>query len=117
MNKNLIIAIIIALLLAGCGLSAHSTNNDLEDRIFGFENGFPILTANGILLGETTTLVERMENYRVPGVSIAVINGYEIEWAKGYGVLDADESQPVTPETLFPPASIGKSLTAVAAMH
>ena len=117
MNKKLIIAIIIALLLASCGVYKRSINNDSVDMIFGFENGFPILTANGIFLGETTTLIERMEYYHVPGVSIAVINNYEIEWAKGYGVLNAEGSQSVTPETLFPPASIGKALTAVAAMH
>ncbi len=36
------------------------------------------------------TLAERMVYYNVPGVSIAVINNDQIEWAKGYGVLEAD---------------------------
>jgi CubicO group peptidase (beta-lactamase class C family) len=117
MNRNLIVAVITGLLLVGCGRSTHPQTRVLEDRVLRFENGFPILTANGVLLGKTTTLVERMEHYYVPGVSIAVINDYELEWAKGYGVLDAEESQPVTPETLFPAASIGKALTAVAAMQ
>ncbi len=58
-----------------------------------------------------------MEHYYVPGVSIAVISNYEIEWAKGYGVQDAEGRQPITPETVFPPASIGKALTAVASLH
>jgi hypothetical protein len=34
-----------------------------------------------------------MEPYGVPGVGIAVINDYQIEWAKGYGVLQAGEGQ------------------------
>ena len=117
MNKNLIIAIIITLFLVACSNSTYSTENVFEDRTLQFENGFPVLTANGILFGETTTLVERMEHYHVPGVSIAVISDYEIDWAKGYGVQDAKEGQPVTTETLFPPASIGKTLTAVATLH
>ena len=34
-------------------------------------------------------LTERMTYYRVPGVSIAIINNGQIEWAKGYGVVEA----------------------------
>jgi CubicO group peptidase (beta-lactamase class C family) len=63
------------------------------------------------------TLVDRMEHYNVPGVSIAVFNSNEIEWAKGYGTLEVDSNNSVTPNTLFQSASIGKSLTAVATMH
>ncbi|HSG46060.1 MAG TPA: serine hydrolase domain-containing protein [Anaerolineales bacterium] len=117
MNKNMIVAFIIALFLVACNNTTHSAENVIEDRTLQFENGFPVLTVNGILLGETTTLVERMEHYYVPGVSITVISDYEIDWAKGYGVQDAKGRQPVTPETLFPPASIGKTLTAVATLH
>ena len=80
MNRKLIIATITALLLVGCGGSTHSQMDSLEDRIQRFESGFPILTANGILLGESTILVERMEHYYVPGVSIAVINDYELKF-------------------------------------
>jgi len=62
-------------------------------------------------------LAERMAHYNVPGVSIAVINDYQVEWAKGYGVLEAGKSAPVTPDTLFQVASIGKVVVAVAALH
>ena len=117
MKKNLIISVFFALLLLGCGTSTRSLENDSGDRILRFENEFPAFTVNGVLLGETTTLIDRMEHYRVPGVSIAVISDNIIEWAKGYGVQDAKEGQPVTTETLFPPASIGKTLTAVATLH
>jgi CubicO group peptidase (beta-lactamase class C family) len=53
----------------------------------------------------------------VPGVSIAVIHDFEIEWAKGYGVLELGGSEPVTPETLFQAASVSKPVTAVGALH
>jgi len=62
-------------------------------------------------------LQERMQHYHVPGVSIAVINDYRIEWSKGYGVLSAGKSEPVTPDTLFQVASPGKVVVAVAALH
>lgn len=59
------------------------------------------------------TLSERMSHHKIYGLSIAVIKGYKIEWAKAYGWADADEKRPVTTETLFQAASISKSLNAV----
>ena len=54
-----------------------------------------------------------MKHYKVPGLSIAVIHDYKIEWARGYGVMDVTTKDPVTVETLFQAASISKSLNAV----
>jgi len=63
------------------------------------------------------TLAERMAHHRLRGVSIAVINNYKIEWAKGYGWADSSEHRPVTPATLFQAASISKSLNSVGVMR
>jgi len=60
---------------------------------------------------------ERMVYYNVPGVSIAFINNYQIEWVKGYGVLETGRSDVVTPNTLFQVASVGKVVVATAALH
>jgi CubicO group peptidase (beta-lactamase class C family) len=54
-----------------------------------------------------------MRHYNVPGVSIAVIHKYTLEWAKGYGVLEAGGADAVTTETLFQAASISKPVTAM----
>jgi len=59
---------------------------------------------------------EAMLEYNVPGVSIAVINNSEIEWAKGYGVTDIETNAPVTETTLFQAASISKPVSAMAAL-
>lgn len=63
------------------------------------------------------TLQERMAHYRVPGVSIAVINDGKIEWARGYGTLAAGESAPVNAETVFQAASISKPVSALALLR
>ena len=62
-------------------------------------------------------LTERMAYYKVPGVSIAIINDYQIEWAKGYGVLESGKDESVTPETIFQTGSIAKPIVAVASLH
>ena len=52
----------------------------------------------------------------MPGVSVAVINHGEIEWAKGYGLADIHTKTPVTPETLFQAGSVSKPVAAMAAL-
>lgn len=59
------------------------------------------------------TILERMAKYKVKGLSIAVIQDHKIAWAKGYGWADEAEQRPVTPETLFEPGSISKTLNAL----
>lgn len=68
--------------------------------------------------GETGwNILERMSYYKVPGVSIAVIDDFKIAWAKGYGVADLETKAPVTEATLFQAASISKTLNATAIMR
>jgi len=63
------------------------------------------------------SLADRMEFYKIPGVSIAVIDGNRIDWAKGYGVLKAGGPEPVTSQSLFEAASTSKAVTAVMVLH
>ncbi len=63
------------------------------------------------------SLAERMAFYSVPGVSIAVINEYQLEWARGYGVREAGKSDPVTTESLFQAGSVSKPVAAVMALQ
>ena len=62
------------------------------------------------------SIEERMKALNVRGVSIAVINNYEIEWAKGHGFADLESKRPVETTTLFQAGSISKPVAAVAAM-
>lgn len=62
-------------------------------------------------------IYERMEHYKVPGVSIAFMNGGKIVWARGYGYTDADSTRTVDENTLFQAASISKPVAAMAALR
>ena len=61
-------------------------------------------------------IVDRMKYYKVNGVSVAVIENGEIQWTKAYGVSDASTGEKVSTESLFQIASIGKVITALAAL-
>ena len=67
--------------------------------------------------GATLKLLQRMQADKIPGVSIAVIDGGELAWAGGYGVLDVESNRPVTAEALFQACSISKPIAAMAALH
>src|SRR5579859_2717439 len=62
------------------------------------------------------TLKQLMETYRIPGLSVAVVDNYQIVWAKGFGVTEYGGTTPVTTRTLFQAGSISKPVAAVGAM-
>ncbi len=54
------------------------------------------------------TIEERMQLYRVPGVSIAVIENGQLAWAKGYGVKETGTEDRVDTNTVFSVGSVSK---------
>ena len=87
---------------------------DVAARIKGVEAG--LLPMVLIENGPRWSLPERMAYYHVPGISIAVINDFKVEWVKGYGVLDTETKTLVTEKSLFQAASISKPVAAMAAL-
>ena len=96
----------------GYGQTAKKYSKEVEAKISQVEQN---LKGARNLEGQPTkwTLDERMKYYRANGVSIAVIKDYKVEWARGYGMADAEEKRPVTVNTLFLAGSNSKSLNAV----
>ncbi len=56
---------------------------------------------------------ERMKYHKVPGISVAVIKDFKVEWYKHYGVMDAELNNPVTDETIFNVGSLSKGVSAL----
>lgn len=91
-------------------------NRALQERIHRVENGL-LPSSSNAKLSSPLRLVDRMAFYKTPGVSVAVINNGKLEWARGYGVLEAHNSSPVTSATLFQACSISKPIAAMAALY
>ena len=62
------------------------------------------------------SLLERMAFYKVPAVSIAVVDNGQLAWAKAYGVGNREKNTPVDTNSLFWAGSISKSITALGVM-
>lgn len=52
-----------------------------------------------------------MQDWKVPGLAIAIVKDGEVIHSKGYGFRDVKKKLPVTPKTLFAIGSITKSFT------
>src|SRR5258708_2956587 len=63
------------------------------------------------------SLGERMTELCTPGVSVAVIDNFEVAWAKGFGIRKIGERAAVRPDTPFQAASISKPVFALAVMR
>ena len=106
---------LLLLIIVGLKTIAFTQNNQVKDRISQVENNLiPFVPVNGF---PTWNLSERMKHYGVQGVSIAIINNFKVEWAKGYGMADTLKKQPVTTETMFSAGSISKLLMAFGAFQ
>ncbi|HEY7641882.1 MAG TPA: serine hydrolase domain-containing protein [Steroidobacteraceae bacterium] len=58
-----------------------------------------------------------MKAHQVPGLSIAVVVEGELVWSQGYGVADVENDVAGKATTVYRTASIGKTMTATAAMQ
>jgi Beta-lactamase class C and other penicillin binding proteins len=88
----------------------------LTERIQRVESGLPSIPENYNLPPLQLTLQKLMELYKIPGLSIAVIDNFEIVWAKGYGMVEAGGTNPVTTQTLFQAGSVSKPVAAIGAL-
>jgi CubicO group peptidase (beta-lactamase class C family) len=85
-----------------------------------------ILSSVGVaqerLAAEKRTQIEAavskfMSTTHVPGLSVAVVQNSQLEWAEGFGFSDLENNVPATEFTLYRLASISKSLSATGAME
>ena len=114
----------VAISLSFCCLNSQATNCQSRSRVEQIENGLSVFTSpkeilqptNKIPLG-SSSVIQRMSDYKVPGLSIALINNNTIEWTRTYGTINNENNLPVNTETLFEAASTTKLLTALITLH
>jgi len=60
-----------------------------------------------------TTVDSLLKNFEVPGASVAVIGKGKLIYSKGFGISDKVTDEHVKSSTIFPVASISKTVTAI----
>lgn len=104
-------AVATGAILAASPLSAEPLADD-DPRVVAFENN---LVARDDLEASDAprwTIEDRIEENRVPGLAVAIIEDGEIVWTKGYGVKLAGGEDPIDTDTVFSVGSISKMANA-----
>ena len=125
-SKSISQGLIVVLLFAcGCGsdittkhkaLDNPRYTDEVETRIDNVINNLQVQTAlEGMF--DSSKLSDQMDYYHTPGVSIAVINDYRLEWARGFGVSDLTANDSVDTKTLFQAGSVSKPVFALGVMQ
>lgn len=116
------------------GVSSHSRSADGPDDVYGMKTYYARVSSYADWIDETIknetnaptdaekqaellknvdAYVEKtMTDWRIPGLSLAVVKDDKIIYAKGYGVREIGKAEKVDERTLFPVGSITKSFTA-----
>ncbi|MFT6842632.1 MAG: CubicO group peptidase (beta-lactamase class C family) [Psychroserpens sp.] len=108
-----ILTFIVILTFVSC---KNEKSIDISTDINTIENGLlPSIKIEGKSI-KKYNILERMEHYNVPGVSIAIVENREVRWAKGYGMANTESKIEVNSNTIFQAGSISKPLAALAAL-
>jgi CubicO group peptidase (beta-lactamase class C family) len=116
----LILASIVSLIASASAFpkpQPESPDPQLAARIQRVENGIPTISLGPNETPLRLNLQELMKIYKVPALSVAVIDNFKIAWAKAYGVTEAGSATPVTVHTLFQAGSISKPVAATGALY
>lgn len=91
----------------------YSCKSSIETNIHSIENGLLRATHEEDSSIEKYNLIDRMDYYNVPGLALAIIDGSQLEWSKGYGHTTFDKTSLVNENTLFQIGSAGKMITSL----
>ena len=61
-------------------------------------------------------VADLMHRYNLPGGALAIVKDGRLVFARGYGLADIQNQEPVRPDSLFRIASLSKQVTAVAVL-
>ncbi len=107
-------AVLAALLAAA---SCRTPESITRERVRDVERGLlRAVYLKGAKL-ETLDIRERMPFYRVPGASIAVMDGNRLEWSRSYGTRDVAAGEPVAAETPFQAGALSQPVAAAVALR
>jgi len=90
---------------------------EVAERIARVEAGLLPVTVRAGAAESRRRLEDRMRELGVPAVSVAVVSGGRIEWAKAWGAADREGELAADTATLFQAASISKPVAAIGVLR
>jgi len=110
--RPILLLIIISTYIA----KVYSQESNNKNKITKVENGLPL----GVVFQDSSeikyNIIDRMHFYKVPSVSIAVVDEGKIIWSKAYGKRGVESASTADVNTIYQTASISKSINAFAVL-
>ena len=116
-RKATLLSVVLLTISAAASPQPDNPDATTAARIQRVENGIPPISLGANEAPIQLSLPELMKIYKVPGLSVAVIDNFKIAWAKAYGVTQAGGVTPVTVHTLFQAGSISKPVAATGTLY
>jgi len=110
---TLVILLLATVFASGCHDRRHEMITRFENQIKA--HAFP--DEGAYFTGANATINARMAHYKTPGLSVAIINDYQLDWERGYGFLESGKPGMVNPDSIFQAGSVSKFVTALIVMH
>ncbi|MGB9893891.1 MAG: serine hydrolase, partial [Candidatus Saccharicenans sp.] len=92
--------------------ACHTPESITKSRIKSLEKGLYRAVYFKGQRPEKLRLVDRMSFYKVPGVSMAAMDKYQVEWVRTYGYKEIINYQPITRETVFQVGELSQPVAA-----
>lgn len=103
MKKIISVLVVLSLIIVqSCSTSSFKQNIEASPN------------ENDLLTKVDSVVINKMNRYNIPGLSIGLIRNDSIIYNKGYGIRSINTDNIVTESTIFHTASISKLFTAVA---
>jgi CubicO group peptidase (beta-lactamase class C family) len=96
---------------------------DRREFIFGGTLAIGLATANAAALARADQhpidafILDAMKKAKIPGMAVGYAIAGKVRFARGYGFANLEQRRVVTADTVFPIASITKTVTALAVMR
>ena len=116
MIERYTLLVVVAFVISIVSACSSTNTGDVQSRITTVEKSLIAAVVDDRSAPAGMALSDRMQHFQVPGVSIAVINNGAIEWAKGYGVIEAGGTHAVTTDTVFQACSLSKPVSVTGIM-
>lgn len=107
----------ILIVLSYFSLISSAQTDDSAERIL---NGLRAMTRapeGATRVDPRSSLRERLDHYRIPGMSIAVIDNYEILWSRAIGILNVKDGTTASTNSIYQVGSVSKAVTAAIVLH
>jgi CubicO group peptidase (beta-lactamase class C family) len=78
---------------------------------------YEVIPSAGFSKQVDSIILNKMNQYNIPGISVGVTKNNKVIYSKGFGVKSIDTNEPVTENSIFHTASISKLFVAIAILQ